>query len=206
MLGGRVSPSILQRLARHIPQNISTSALLRLTPVNRPKLLSTRLPRRTLTSSSGTIARAYQSPLRCNPTTLRLRRTIRYNSNKPTSGATQVNGDAPVQSLSQRFKELSRRYGYAAVGVYLGLSVLDFPFCFLAVRLIGPERVGELEHTVVDAFWSFISIVVPSMAPEDRSQEDPLAETEARETRSPVAHDKHHETASKLHCNHQNSA
>jgi len=64
--------------------------------------------------------------------------------------------------------------------------------------LIGPERVGELEHTIVDAFWSFISIVVPSMAPEDRSQEDALAEAEARETRSPVVHGKHHETASKL--------
>lgn len=45
-------------------------------------------------------------------------------------------------SLSERFKKLSREYGWSAVGVYFALSVLDFPFCFLFVRLVGTERIG----------------------------------------------------------------
>lgn len=42
--------------------------------------------------------------------------------------------------------------------MYLGLSALDFPFCFIAVRLLGVERIGHWEHVVVqtvkDAFYS----------------------------------------------------
>jgi hypothetical protein len=52
--------------------------------------------------------------------------------------------------------------------VYFGLSVLDFPFCFLAVQLVGPERIGEVEHAVVDGFWGLVGLVMPSMKPEDR--------------------------------------
>lgn len=76
-------------------------------------------------------------------------------------------------SASQRFKELSRKYGWAAVGVYLGLSALDFPFCFLAVRMLGPERVGEAEHYIVNGFWTIVGKVVPSMSPEVESA-DPV--------------------------------
>ncbi|UKZ61970.1 uncharacterized protein TrAtP1_003231 [Trichoderma atroviride] len=52
-------------------------------------------------------------------------------------------------SISERFKKLSREYGWSAVGVYFALSVLDFPFCFLFVRLVGTERIGQFEHYVV---------------------------------------------------------
>ena len=49
-------------------------------------------------------------------------------------------------SLSARLKSLSKEYGYSALGVYLALSALDFPFCFLAVRTIGSDRIGEYEE------------------------------------------------------------
>lgn len=52
-------------------------------------------------------------------------------------------------SISQRLKKLSREYGWSAVGVYLGFSVLDFPFCFLLVRTIGTDKIAEAEHYVV---------------------------------------------------------
>lgn len=52
-------------------------------------------------------------------------------------------------SLSQRLKKLSREYGWSALGVYLALSVLDFPFCFLAIKWLGTDRVGQWEHVVV---------------------------------------------------------
>ncbi|KAH6609681.1 hypothetical protein Trco_003027 [Trichoderma cornu-damae] len=59
-------------------------------------------------------------------------------------------------SLSERFKKLSREYGWSAVGVYFALSVLDFPFCFLLVRVVGTERIGQVEHYVVSAVSKFI--------------------------------------------------
>ncbi|RFU76673.1 peptide alpha-n-acetyltransferase [Trichoderma arundinaceum] len=52
-------------------------------------------------------------------------------------------------TLSERFKKLSREYGWSAVGVYFALSVLDFPFCFLLVKVVGTERIGQVEHFVV---------------------------------------------------------
>ncbi len=64
------------------------------------------------------------------------------------------------------------------MGVYFGLSVLDFPFCFLAVRLIGPDRIGEAEHWVVNNFWNLVALVAPSMAPGNKPAEG-LVEAEA---------------------------
>jgi hypothetical protein len=65
----------------------------------------------------------------------------------------------PKPSLSARLKSLSKEYGYSALGVYLGFSLLDFPFCFLAVRTIGSERIGEYEHIVVNKCCSAYNAV-----------------------------------------------
>ncbi|KAI9664538.1 MAG: hypothetical protein M1821_005984 [Bathelium mastoideum] len=47
------------------------------------------------------------------------------------------------------------------MGVYLTLSALDFPFCFLAVRLLGTERIGRWEHVVVETFWKVVEVPFP---------------------------------------------
>lgn len=81
---------------------------------------------------------SYQSPLR---TTKRsFHKTSRLRDAKPN--ASKPSAPEP-QGLSARLRKLSREYGWAAVGVYLGLSVLDFPFCFLLVRVVGTDRIGE---------------------------------------------------------------
>jgi len=70
-----------------------------------------------------------------------------HSSRARRSDAASKSGDAaPAESLSlsQRLKKLSREYGWTAVGIYLSLSVLDFPFCFLLVRTVGTEKIGEL--------------------------------------------------------------
>ncbi|KAL8700099.1 MAG: hypothetical protein Q9224_001120 [Gallowayella concinna] len=77
----------------------------------------------------------------------------RFNSNKPPFNPTpQLNSPEPSLSFSQRLRKLSREYGWSAMGVYLLLSALDFPFCFLAVRWVGAERIGHYESVVFDAF------------------------------------------------------
>lgn len=35
--------------------------------------------------------------------------------------------------------------------MYLVLSAVDFPFCLLAVRMLGTERIGRWEHAAVSA-------------------------------------------------------
>ncbi|KAI1616402.1 hypothetical protein EDD37DRAFT_80256 [Exophiala viscosa] len=59
-------------------------------------------------------------------------------------------------SIRDRLKKLSREYGWSAVGVYLALSALDFPFCFLAVRTLGTDRIGRWEHAIVDTVKGFV--------------------------------------------------
>ncbi|KIW67203.1 hypothetical protein PV04_06470 [Phialophora macrospora] len=67
----------------------------------------------------------------------------RYNSSTSAPNAEPA-------SLKDRLKKMSREYGWTAVGVYLALSALDFPFCFLAVRLIGTDTIGHYEHVIVE--------------------------------------------------------
>ncbi|KAL1978034.1 hypothetical protein VTN31DRAFT_893 [Thermomyces dupontii] len=64
-------------------------------------------------------------------------------------------------SLSARLKTLSREYGWSALGVYLALSALDFPFCFAAVRVLGVERIGHAERVVVDTVKGLLKRLFP---------------------------------------------
>ena len=55
-------------------------------------------------------------------------------------------------------RKLSREYGWSAVAVYFGLSALDFPFCFIAVRALGTERIGHWEHILVGYAWRIATL------------------------------------------------
>lgn len=57
-------------------------------------------------------------------------------------------GQQEKLGLTARLKKLSKEYGWSVIGIYLALSVLDFPFCFLLVRVVGTEKIGK--YTVFD--------------------------------------------------------
>lgn len=57
---------------------------------------------------------------------------------------TTQNGTQEKLTLSQKLKRLSKEYGWSAVGVYFALSILDFPLCFLLVRIVGTDTIGWL--------------------------------------------------------------
>ncbi|KAI1308627.1 hypothetical protein F5Y03DRAFT_93690 [Xylaria venustula] len=116
----------------------------------------------------------YKSPLRTNKRSFH--KTSRLRDSKPD--ASKANAQEP-QGLSAKLKKLSREYGWAAVGVYFGLSVLDFPFCFLLVRVVGTDRIGELEHWVV----SHVSKLIPESV-RSRWNEYRLALKEAKKEES----------------------
>ncbi|KIW05094.1 uncharacterized protein PV09_03651 [Verruconis gallopava] len=88
----------------------------------------------------------------------------RHSSNMPSPNPTpHLGSPEPAPSVSQRLKQLSREYGWAAVGWYFALSALDFPFCFLAVRALGTERIGQWEHAVIDSIKAIIGIPFPGL-------------------------------------------
>ncbi|KAK2000285.1 peptide alpha-N-acetyltransferase Nat2 [Colletotrichum falcatum] len=94
------------------------------------------------------------------------RRTFRFSARQRNA----KDGTAQESlSLSQRLKKLSREYGWSAVGVYLALSVLDFPFCFLLVRIVGTDRIGQLEHWVVSNIKKIIPDSVQNWWSESRA-------------------------------------
>lgn len=85
---------------------------------------------------------------------LRARIGRRWKSSE-ADAAIETKPDSKL-SLSQRLKKMSREYGWAAIYVYLGLSALDFPFCFLAVKWLGTETIGHWEHVIVSNVKSFL--------------------------------------------------
>ncbi|PVI04410.1 hypothetical protein DM02DRAFT_716238 [Periconia macrospinosa] len=74
-------------------------------------------------------------------------------------------------SIYARLKKLTREYGYTVMGVYVALSIVDFPLCFLAVKLLGEKRVAHAEHVVVGGVKSIFSKILPQ-ASESEVQEE----------------------------------
>ncbi|KAK4549740.1 hypothetical protein LTR36_005041 [Oleoguttula mirabilis] len=66
---------------------------------------------------------------------------------------------SPLQQQYLQTATTRARYGWAAVGVYFGLSAIDFPFCYLAVRWLGTDRIAAAEHFVVENFWKLVTVV-----------------------------------------------
>lgn len=97
------------------------------------------------------------------PTSIRRIPNKRFASSKsPFNPTPHLNSPEPSLSLSQRFKKLSREYGWSALGVYLLLTALDLPFCFLAVRWLGTERIGHWEHAILAWFWKIVPYPLPT--------------------------------------------
>ncbi|KAF4631937.1 hypothetical protein G7Y89_g6195 [Cudoniella acicularis] len=91
------------------------------------------------------------SPFQNQSMLQRLRSSMRsfHNTRARRNGTTSGTTESEPQSISARLRKLSREYGWSAVGIYFMLSALDFPFCYLLVRYLGTERIGEWEHLLV---------------------------------------------------------
>lgn len=145
-----------------------------------------KVTRRTFTTSRSQATR-FTTRSRTGPSSFQPKQQRRYKSDSNSgsgsgSGAKgSGSGSTETGSLSQRLKKLSREYGWAALGVYLALSALDFPFCFAAVRLLGVERIGYYEHVVVGYVKDKLKTVWPqTQAPEAEDGQGQLAQAEER--------------------------
>jgi hypothetical protein len=141
------------------------STFQRFHPINIP-LHS--LARRTITSGP---SRSGKSPTSFtftsharpqNPTLLQRIRSLRFFHNtrprrngRPSPDPTpNLNSggsaaEAEPQSLGARMRKLSREYGWSALGVYFALTALDFPFCYLFVRQMGTDKIGEFDFYLI---------------------------------------------------------
>lgn len=91
----------------------------------------------------------FTSPLRWKSSPKRSFHTSKARKSPGAASGAKENIPEVSLSLSQRLKKLSREYGWSAVGVYLTFSILDFPFCFLLVRMVGVDKIAAVEHYVV---------------------------------------------------------
>ena len=81
-----------------------------------------------------------------------------------------------TESLSQKLRKLSREYGWSALGVYLLLSALDFPFCYAAVSLLGADRIGHYEDVILQTAGDAIRAVWPGKQAEDSNNPEEAVE------------------------------
>jgi hypothetical protein len=130
---------------------------------------------------------------------------MRFNSTKPGNNLnpTPHLGSPEPQTIRERMKRMSKEYGWVAVGVYLGLSALDFPFCFLAVRLAGPGRIGRIEHTILSSLksafepvWQVIEPVVEPVLKNFRKEKELVDGAVAEVEQAGAEVERHPETAS----------
>lgn len=142
------------------------------------------------------------------------KRTFNWTWSRRSGGSkgAGAGAEAEPQSLSARLRKLSREYGWAALGVYLGLSVLDFPFCFLLVRMVGTDRIAEVERWVMAGVKKVVPESVKERWHEYRAafkdvEREELGDNHVSEDVEKVgwgvekAQERHKEEASKSHIN-----
>jgi Protein of unknown function (DUF1279) len=96
--------------------------------------------------------------------TTRTRRSAFNPKITPNSGSSQEES----LSLGQRMRKLSREYGWSALGVYLVLTALDLPFCYLFVGYLGTERIGKKDLFPICSIQAPLVVLKPLERHEDK--------------------------------------
>ncbi|KAF3905706.1 hypothetical protein AA313_de0200807 [Arthrobotrys entomopaga] len=176
-------PAVAAALKRAVvlPPTFFTSPVARRTNFLNPRYFTSRNiqsripPARPSLASFTTVLNVFRtSKPKKLPTTTTTRSF--YTSNAPAAGPTNGNGHLTV---GQRMRQLFKEYGMSAVGVYFLLSVLDFPFCFLFVRMVGTEKIARYEHIIIDGFWSFMPEFIRQFRPKAVKEAKAQAEAQA---------------------------
>ncbi|KAK2750223.1 hypothetical protein FQN55_002368 [Onygenales sp. PD_40] len=153
-----------------LPPRTAQQSLISAKPIHARSLhLSARRPQphlrtsraNTTTNASGTPPSPFLSRLRVQSRTTRRQNSSKNSSDSSSSSSSSSSSGTNETGFSARMKKLSREYGWSALGVYLALSALDFPFCFAAVRLLGVERIGHYEHVIVEGVKGVLAPIWP---------------------------------------------
>jgi len=63
--------------------------------------------------------------------------------------------DGKAKGVGNKLKDLMKKYGRHALGVYLFLSAIDFGIAFLGVHLVGAERLEAVKDMVMEQWRKF---------------------------------------------------
>ncbi|KAF5099173.1 hypothetical protein D0Z03_001069 [Geotrichum reessii] len=77
-------------------------------------------------------------------------------------------GESPKGSANAAkptIKQLIKKYGYSALGVYLGISAIDLPLSFLFVHSMGQDQILVWENSVREFFGYEPKVVVAAAVP-----------------------------------------
>lgn len=88
---------------------------------------------------------AYKSSLRPQ---LRFN-SVRFQSTRASSGSGSTGGQQD-QKKATGIKALMQEYGYTALAVYLFLSAVDYPICFLVVHSYGVDKVKQVQTEMMN--------------------------------------------------------
>ncbi|KAK6198938.1 uncharacterized protein RJT21DRAFT_52655 [Scheffersomyces amazonensis] len=73
------------------------------------------------------------------------------------SGTSIPSSSSSTKPKGKGIKALVQEYGLSALGVYLALSAIDLPICYVIVHSSGKEVIEEYENTVKNVFGYGIS-------------------------------------------------
>lgn len=160
----RLQPN-LHTLARRTERNLSTQTSARFRPLESSPYNTCR-------------RRAFQQVHQRWQPRHSFSRPVRHNSSKPPSpNPTEHLGSPKAKpSLKDQLKRLTKEYGRGAVIVYLAFSVLDLPFAYAIVRLVGPERVGAVEHAILSSIKDVWHTINPMSDRQAQAQTIPPTE------------------------------
>ncbi|RXK38450.1 hypothetical protein M231_04215 [Tremella mesenterica] len=94
------------------------------------------------------------------------------NSNPDSEADTESHSSSesdPTQSAYVKFKNLTKKYGIWAIGMYFLLSGLEFPFTFLAVHLVGAERLQPIVDWATGIYHDFMGSSQSEIKDEEKS-------------------------------------
>lgn len=77
---------------------------------------------------------------------------VSRNAFRPLRTNLGVRFQSTAKEPSKGIKALVKEYGYSALGVYLFLSALDLPVCYLIVHSLGKEQIETYENKVKQYF------------------------------------------------------
>lgn len=75
-------------------------------------------------------------------------RLLQKASDNAAAAATKSNAQVKDEAPKKGLKALMKKYGYSALGVYLGLSAIDLPLSFMLVHSVGTDKIVEYENDV----------------------------------------------------------
>jgi hypothetical protein len=136
----------MPRLLRPLRSSIAGPSTFRPILLTAPRRFTTSRPATAVTAATSTTPSHSSPPAQSNPSPAHPSKNQppehEADSDEPSSDG--QGGSPPPKSAYARFKLLTKKYGWYALGMYTLLSTVDFSLTYLTVHALGVERIEPL--------------------------------------------------------------